>query len=251
MNAIDLYRTVMQADPPPTQSALDAAARDFVFGQVWSRPGLSVRDRRFVTLACVCAADSVPAIDAHVYAALKSGDIGIEALNEFTLHFAVYCGWPKASQVEVSVRTQWQRVHTERGEDAPPFPDRTVDDLGRRDPAERIAHGITCFEEINLLPAPPPDSPYFYAGILNFVFGHLWQRPGLTRRERRLITVPCVGVSDAAGPIYSHVTSALGSGDISYEEMQELVLQFSAYSGFAKGQVLQDVATQWHAANDE
>ena len=49
------------------------------------------------------------------------------------------------------------------------------------------------------------------------MFGHLWLRPGLTRRERRLITVPCVGVGDAIGPIWSHVTSALGSGDITYE----------------------------------
>ena len=73
--------------------------------------------------------------------------------------------------------------------------------------------------------------PYFHAGILNFVFGHLWQRPGLTRRERRLITIPCVGVGDAIGPIWSHVTSALGSGDVSYDEMQEIILHFSAYGG--------------------
>jgi 4-carboxymuconolactone decarboxylase len=55
-------------------------------------------------------------------------------------------------------------------------------------------------------------------------------------------------VSDAAGPIWSHVTSALGSGDVTFTEMQEVVLQFSAYSGFAKGQVLEDVAAQWQAS---
>ena len=248
MNPDDVYRTVMQAEPPVPETPLDAATREFVFGEVWSRPGLSARDRRFVTLACVCAADAVPVIDLHIYAALKSGDISIEELNEFTLHFAVYCGWPKASQVELAVRTQWHRIHAEHGEVPPPFPERSVDDLGRADPAERIEDGVRCFEEVNLVPAPPPDSPYFFAGILNFVFGHLWQRPGLTRRERRLITVPCVGVSDAAGPIHSHVTSALGSGDITYNEMHELVLQFSAYSGIAKAQVLRDVVEQWHAA---
>jgi 4-carboxymuconolactone decarboxylase len=45
------------------------------------------------------------------------------------------------------------------------------------------------------------------------------------------------------------VTSALGSGDITYEEMEEVALQFSAYSGFPKGEVLQAVASQWKAAN--
>jgi len=250
MNADELYRVVLQTEPPTSTAAtpLDAATRGFVLEGVWSRPGLSVRDRRFVTLACVCAADAVPAIDAHIYAALKSGDLSIEEMNEFTLHFAVYCGWPKASQVEMSVRAQWDRIHRERDEVAPPFPERSVDDLGRADAQERIEHGRRFFEDVNLVPAPPSDSPYFYAGILNFVFGHLWQRPGLTRRERRLITVPCVGVSDASGPIYSHVTSALGSGDVTYDEMQELILHFSVYSGVAKAQVLQDVAVQWQAA---
>ena len=248
MNTDDLYRSVMMADPPAVETPLDASTRDFVFGGVWSRPGLSVRERRFVTLACVCAADAVTSIDAHIYAALASSDISIDEMNEFTLQFAVYCGWPKASQVEMSVRVQWHRIHTERGVDTPPFAPRHVDDLGRADLAERIAEGARSFEEINLVPAPPQDSPYYYAGILNFVFGHLWQRPGLTRRERRLITVPCVGVSDASSPIYSHVTSALASGDITYDEMNELILQFSAYSGIAKAQVLADVATGWKAA---
>ena len=246
MGTADIYRRVMMADPPSVETPLDAATRDFVFAEVWSRPALSVRDRRFVTLACVCAADATSVIDAHVYAALASGEVTLEQMNEFTLHFAVYCGWPKASQVEMAVRTQWERVHSERGETAPTLPELPRADLGRIDPQERIDHGIRSFEEVNLIQAPTPDTPYRHSGILNFVFGHLWQRPGLTRRERRLITVPCVGVSDAIGPIHSHVTSALGSGDILYDEMHELILQFGVYSGVAKAQVLQDAAIRWH-----
>ena len=140
------------------------------------------------------------------------------------------------------------RVHDERGEEAPPFPTRSVEDLGRPDPADRIAHGVACFEEINLIQAPSQDSPYFHAGILNYVFGHLWQRPGLGRRERRLVTIPCVGVSDAAGPIWSHVTSALGSGDITFDEMVEVIEQFRAYAGTPRADVLRKVADDWRAA---
>jgi 4-carboxymuconolactone decarboxylase len=243
----DLYRTVMMAEPPEGEGPLDTAERNHLFGDIWSRPGLSIRDRRFVTIVCASAAVDVPAIDAHVYAALASGDLTIEQMNELSLHFAVYCGWPRASQLEMAVRGQWQRIHDERGEDTPAFPERSLDELGPIDPAERIAGGIRSFEEINLIQAPSQDSPYFFAGILNFVFGHLWLRPGLTRRERRLITVPCVGVSDAIGPIWSHVTSALGSGDITYDEMEELILQFRAYAGTPRARVLSDVATQWQA----
>ncbi len=245
MNASDVYRAVMMAEPPDGESLLDVSERDHLFGAVWNRPGLSVRDRRFVAIVCVSAAVDGPAMDAQVYAALASGDLTVEQLKEFTLHFAVYCGWPRASQLEMTVRTQWQRIHDERGEPTPPFAPLGVEDLGTVDPSQRIAEGVKCFEEINLIQAPSQDSPYFYTGILNFVFGHLWSRPGLTRRERRLITIPCVGVSDALGPIWSHVTSALGSGDVSYDEMQELILQFSAYSGKSRAQPLHDVAAQW------
>lgn len=245
MTTDDLYRSVMMVEPSAADTSVDPAARENAFESVWSRPGLSVRERRIVTIVCVAGVVDVPATDAHIYAALKSGDLTIEQLNEFTLHFAVYCGWPKASQMEACVRAQWQRIHDERGEPTPAFPERTLDDLGPTDHAERIAGGQASFEEINLVPAPPADSPYFHGGILNFVFGHLWLRPGLTRRERRLITVPCVGVSDAAIPIWSHVTSALASGDLSYDEMQEVILQFKAYAGAARAQALQDIADQW------
>jgi 4-carboxymuconolactone decarboxylase len=242
-----LYRSVMMADPAADETPLELDARQQLFGTVWSRPGLSVRDRRFVTITCVSAAVDVAAMDAHVYAALASGDLTVEQLNELTLHFAVYCGWPRASQLEMTVRTQWQRLHDERGEPTPAFPHLGPDDLGPSDHAERIAGGIKSFEEVNLIQAPSQDSPYFFAGILNFVFGHLWLRPGLTRRERRLITVPCVGVSDAIGPIWSHVTSALGSGDITPSEMGELILHFRAYAGTPRAEVLEGMARQWQA----
>ena len=222
-------------------TAIDADA-------VWKRPGLSIRDRRFVTIVCVAAAVDVPATDAQVSAALHSGDLSIEQMNELTLHFAVYCGWPKASQLETCVRAQWQRMHEERGEPVPAFPERSLDDLGPADPARRIADGIRSFEEINLVPAPPADSPYFHAGILSYVFGHVWLRPGLTRRERRLVTIASVGMMDAAIPIWSHVTSALESGDISYDEMHEVIMQFEAYASASRAQALRDVAEQWKAS---
>jgi 4-carboxymuconolactone decarboxylase len=208
---------------------------------------LGERDRRFVTIVCHSAAVDVPRMDEEVFAALSTGDLTVDQLNELTLHFAVYCGWPRASQLEMTVRGQWQRLHEERGEAVPLFPERTLEELEPSDPAARIAGGIACFEEVNLLPAPGQDSPYFHAGILNYVFGHLWQRPGLTRRERRLITVPCVGVSDAAGPIWSHVTSALGSGDISQDEMRDLIDHVEALAGSARAGALRAVAEQWQA----
>lgn len=47
-------------------------------------------------------------------------------------------------------------------------------------------------------------------------------------------------------PLRTHVGSALHSGDITKKEMDEIVLQFSAYYGFAKGEALeQSVEAAW------
>jgi len=249
MTVDDLYRTVMAVDPPIAETPFALATRAHLFGEIWNRPGLSIRDRRLVTIACVAGADAPKPIDDHVYAALASGDLTHDELEEVTLHFAVYCGWPKASALEWAVLVQWDRLHQERGEDLPMPPPRPNAELGVEDLDERIRLGQEAFEAVNLIPSPPPTSPYFHAGILNFVFGHVWRRPGLSRRDRRLVTIACVGLSDAPTPIDSHVGSALGSGDLTWDEMQEIILHFSAYYGVAKGEALHAAAERWRANN--
>jgi 4-carboxymuconolactone decarboxylase len=240
--ASQVYRDVMTVAARPALTPLEQAQLDFVFGQVWARPGLTRRERRLVTLACVAAADAQQPIEDHVYAALKSGDLTIEEALEVVLHFAVYCGWPKASNLEMHVRRQWGRVQQERGETPQPLPTISNDTLGINDWEQRIARGAEEFRDVNLVPAPPQDTPYQHAGILNFVFGHVWMRPNLGRRDRRFVTIACVGLDDSPIPIQAHVTSALKSGDITKAEMDELILHFSVYYGFPKGEVLQATA---------
>jgi 4-carboxymuconolactone decarboxylase len=223
------YRDVMTAEPPEGASAAEQQRLEYLFGQVWARPGLGRRERRLVTIQCVAFAVTPQPIIDHVHAALKSGDITIEEMLEVVLHFAVYCGWPKASNFEMYVRQSWARVQEERGDQAAPLPMLSNDELGSNDWEARLSRGEQEFRDVNLVPAPPRDSPYQQAGILNFVFGHVWQRPRLDRRSRRFVTVACVGIDEAPLPITSHVGSALKSGDISKPEMDELILQFRAY----------------------
>ncbi|MDA8045912.1 MAG: carboxymuconolactone decarboxylase family protein [Actinomycetota bacterium] len=249
-SAAHRYRDVMRRDPPAAEvlTPFERAHLEFVFGHVWSRPGISRRERRLVTLACVAAADTQTPIEDHVYAALKSGDLSIEEMLEVVLHFAVYCGWPKASNLERHVRLQWGRVQEERGEPTQALPQLDNEELGINDWDARMDRGRQEFADVNLVPAPPSDSPYQHAGILNFVFGHVWLRPNLGRRDRRFVTIACVGLDDAEMPILSHVGSALASGDLTKTEMDEVILHFSAYYGFPKGAVLQATADAAWAA---
>ena len=243
------------AAPEDSTPATEHGLIDFVFGEVWSRPTLSRRDRRFVTLPCVAAADAEEPLRDHVYAALNSGDISIAEMRETVLHFAVYSGWPKASRFNIVVDEQWDRIHRERGQTVPP-PDPLLPLVTPSDPEERLLTGEQSFRDINCIPfAPIRDNPYSGAGILNFVFGEMWLRPGLGMKERRLITVACVAFQDAPIPILSHVYAALKSRDVSFDEMDEVALHFGAYYGWAKashlnqviGEQKQRVLDEWRA----
>ena len=235
-----VFADVMTFGPPDDSAPATTNMLNFVFAEVWERPGLSRRHRRFITLPCVAAADAEVPLRDHVYAALNSGDLTITEMREAVLHFAVYSGWPKASRFNMLVDEQWERIHAERGETVPP-PESLLPLVTSSDPEVRLDVGEQAFRDVNCVPyVPIRDNPYSGAGILNFVFGEMWLRPGLGMKERRLITVACVAFQDAPYPIMSHVYAALKSRDISFDEMDELALHFAAYYGWAKATTLSD-----------
>jgi 4-carboxymuconolactone decarboxylase len=68
-----------------------------VFGDLWTRDGLTTKERRLISITCACAAAVPNAVEEHFRSALVSGDINVDELQEFVLHFAYYAGWPRAS----------------------------------------------------------------------------------------------------------------------------------------------------------
>ncbi|WP_143548900.1 carboxymuconolactone decarboxylase family protein [Rhodococcus sp. ACS1] len=85
-------------------SVLMEAGEDFLFDQVWTRPGLSIRERRLITLSCIAAVGAAKPMAAHVAAALESGDLTREELEEAALQCAAYVGWPAASLLDQAIR---------------------------------------------------------------------------------------------------------------------------------------------------
>lgn len=232
------FADVMTMSAPQICTPAAAAMMCHVFADVWQRSVLSRRDRHFITLPCVAAADAEVPLRDHVYAALNSGAVSITEMRESVLHFAVYGGWPKASRFNMVVDEQWERIHRERGQQTPP-PEPLLPLSTPSDPEDRLATGAQSFKEINCMEyAPNRDNPYQGAGILNFVFGEMWLRPGLGMRQRRLITLACVAFQDAPLPILSHVYAAMKSRDLSFDEMDEFALQFAAYYGWPKAAYL-------------
>ena len=95
------YHDVLGGQMRPPNTPLTEAARDFVFGDVWSRPGLDRRSRRWITLSAVCATGEEIPMRTYLKAALDSGDITEAELREFALQFAVFQGFPRAVKIEM------------------------------------------------------------------------------------------------------------------------------------------------------
>ena len=96
---------------------------------------------------------------------------------------------------------------------------------------DRRARAEEVFEAVNGFPAPEPND--FYTELsLDHVFGEVWTRPGLTRKERRWITLTTIAMTGAELALGVHIRSALATGDITRDEMAEFVAHFAHYAGF-------------------
>ena len=99
-------RTFEEVNCFPAPTAVDPlteATIDHVFAEIWTRAGLTRKERRWIALSCAGASGSGVAMQAHAISALQSGDITIEELREFVLQFAVYQGFPKATALRAAV----------------------------------------------------------------------------------------------------------------------------------------------------
>jgi alkylhydroperoxidase/carboxymuconolactone decarboxylase family protein YurZ len=83
---------------PPTGGVYDLGEK-LVFGDVWQRPGLSVRDRRLVTIAVLGMVGDERPLGIHIRGALRSGDLSREELEAFAVQFAFYAGFPRATLI--------------------------------------------------------------------------------------------------------------------------------------------------------
>jgi 4-carboxymuconolactone decarboxylase len=80
-------------DADPFMAPFQQLVTEFAWGTVWTRPGLSPRDRSLVTLAQCIALNRPNEIKVHLRGALRNGVTKAE-VQELCLHSFIYCGAP-------------------------------------------------------------------------------------------------------------------------------------------------------------
>ena len=69
---------------------------EFSFGDIYSRPGISLRDREIATIAALAAMGTAqPQLKVHIEAGLTVG-LSQEEITEILMQMAVYAGFPAA-----------------------------------------------------------------------------------------------------------------------------------------------------------
>ncbi len=88
-----VYRSLAEADDF-TKPLQDLVTR-YCWGEVWSRPGLSRRDRSIINLAMISALNRPHELKLHVRGAVNNG-LSKDEIREILLQVAIYCGVPAA-----------------------------------------------------------------------------------------------------------------------------------------------------------
>jgi 4-carboxymuconolactone decarboxylase len=96
------------------------------------------------------------------------------------------------------------------------------------------AKAESMWQEVMRFDAPPITDPYTEA-TTDTVFGGVWARPGLARRDRRLTSMTVIATRGFKEPLVAHLSAALSSGDLSADELHEWVLHLSFYAGWPVG----------------
>jgi 4-carboxymuconolactone decarboxylase len=89
-------------DPDTVEGPFIDVTVDHLFGAVWTREALDLRDRRMVTIGVLAALGQAPLLEIQFGAALERGELSEEQVRELVLHLAHYIGWPLTTGVNAA-----------------------------------------------------------------------------------------------------------------------------------------------------
>ncbi|MGH7471378.1 MAG: carboxymuconolactone decarboxylase family protein [Longimicrobiales bacterium] len=100
--------------------------------------------------------------------------------------------------------------------------------------------GLRTYEEILGKPFEKPLTG-LREPTINHLFAHVWNRPHLSQRERRLITIALLAAQGRPDQLRDHIRGARKRG-IPRDDILETMVQVGHYAGWASGMSGQVVA---------
>jgi len=206
---------------------LEEHSTESIFGAIWSRPGLALRERMLATLATLSTLQHLAQLRRYIGAALTIGLTPAE-IEEVMVHCTVHAGMPTAAgSLNVA-----HEVFAERGVQPSPR-DRDTPPLDEAE-ARGTAFRSRLFGDDD---APPPYllaaaalQPELRPWTLRYAFGGVFQRPGLDARSRVICSIASLAALGRDPQLGAFVRAASRLG-VTHEEIGELLLQIGPYAG--------------------
>jgi 4-carboxymuconolactone decarboxylase len=89
-------------DPDTIEGPYVDVTVDHLFGAIWTREALDIRDRRMLTIGVLAALGQAPLLEIQFRSALERGECTEEQVREIVLHLAHYIGWPLSTGVNAA-----------------------------------------------------------------------------------------------------------------------------------------------------
>jgi 4-carboxymuconolactone decarboxylase len=98
-------------DPADVPGGFVALTVDHLFGDVWTRPELDVRQRRLITIGVLAALGQGELLEVQFASALQNGELSEDQVRDMVVHLAHYVGWPLATVVSGAAERCISRRH--------------------------------------------------------------------------------------------------------------------------------------------
>jgi 4-carboxymuconolactone decarboxylase len=100
---LDKMNEVYAWDMPDMPGDYFALTVDHLFGSIWTRPGLSMRDRRMAVIAVLTAQGQSDLLEVQVNAVLHNEETTLAELRELALFITHYVGFPLGSRLNSAI----------------------------------------------------------------------------------------------------------------------------------------------------
>lgn len=212
-------RRLSPEDVRTVSPALEKYTQERLYGEVWKRPGLSPRDRSIVTVSALIARELTLPMHYYLGQALDNG-VNPGEISEIITHLAFYSGWANAFAAIGPARDVFAQRRI--GPDQIPPASPTLLPMNEAVEADRAGRVAQLFSDV---------SPGIVQYTTDPLFREVWQRPGLTPRDRSLVTVSALIASGQVAQVAYHLNRAMDNG-LTKTEAEEVLAHLAFYVGW-------------------
>ncbi|SAL01766.1 4-carboxymuconolactone decarboxylase [Caballeronia calidae] len=199
--------------------ALSRYINESIENDLWKRPQLSSRERSIVTVAALIARNQTIELRSEIFHALADG-VKPSEISEIITHLAFYAGLGNA-KAAIAVTAKVFAECKIGVDQLPPALPRLlpIDEKAEERRAGIVARDVR------------PVSPALEHFTNDPLFHDLWLRPGLSPRDRSLVTVTSLIANGQLGQVAFHLNKAMDGG-LTRKQIGEVIAQIAFYAGW-------------------